>query len=274
MSVTIKNVFKWSKIIIIIYCIIGIALFYLQDKILFHPERLSLDYQFQFPNSFKEIFIPVNKKDTIHLVQFFPDKTIDTLKSKGVVLFFHGTKGNVKDCAERVSLYTKNGYEVWMPDYPGFGKSVGLLNEKQLYEEGFQIMRLAENKFTKDEIIVQGEEFGAAIAANIAGFSELKHLILESPYKSVPDVMTTYLPIYPWSSMCHFKMPTVQFLEDVKCPVTVLTSDKSNVDLKQFLKKNDKFILVQENAETALSKTQLYEETLLSVLKDSISPLN
>ncbi len=274
MSVNVKKLFKWSKIIIIIYCLIGTALYYLQDKILFHPKTLSLDYQFKFPESFKEIYIPISKNDTIHLVQFFPTKTTDTIKSKGVVILFHGSKGNVQDCAERASLYTQNGYEVWMPDYPGFGKSVGLLNEKKLYEQAFQIMRLAKNKFTEEKIILQGVEFGAAIAANTAGFSNIKHLILESPYKSVPDVMTNYLPIYPWTSMCHFKMPTIQFLDDVKCPVTILSSDRSVMELKEFLKTQDRVVLVQENPETELIKSGLYNETIISLLKGSTSLLN
>ncbi len=269
-----KKIFKWTKFIIIIYSLIGITLFYLQDKILLHPKSLPLDYKFKFSNSFKELFIPVNKTDTIHLVQFFSEKAEDTSKSKGVILFFHGTKGNVQDCAERVDLFVKKGYEVWIPDYPGFGKSVGLIEEKKLYEEAFQIMRLAEIKFPSNKIIIHGVGFGSAIAANLAGFSNVKHLILESPFTSIPDVMSTYLPMYPWSSMCHFKMPTLRFLEDVKCPVTILTSDNSFSESKNSLKKNDKIFIINDNDESELSKTKSYKEMMSIVLIDSTSLLN
>ena len=35
-----KRLFFWLKIIIIVYCGIGIVLYYLQEKFLFHPVRL------------------------------------------------------------------------------------------------------------------------------------------------------------------------------------------------------------------------------------------
>ena len=266
-----NKIFKWFKVAVICYCGIGILLYYLQDKILLHPNSVKPDYQYKFSTSFKELTLPINKKDTIHLVQFLPNQNSDASESKGLVLYFHGGNGNITHYSENVVQYTKNGFEVWMPDYPGFGKSVGELDEMKLYEEAYQVKRLAENKYKEEQIIILGTEFGAAIAANLAASSRVKHLILESPYVSIPNLLSTYLPIYPWSSMCHFKMPTSQFLQDVKCPVTVFAADNNALKLKPFLKKNDRVVIVKESSELELSKTKAYNDIVLSVLKDSTS---
>ena len=92
-----------------------------------HPKRLPPDYKFQFNFPFKEINIPFNKKDNLNLVQFFPDQV-----SKGVVLYFHGNRENINRYAKYAANFTKHGYEVWMTDYPGFGKTTGINRRKCL----------------------------------------------------------------------------------------------------------------------------------------------
>ena len=126
-----KIIFRWLKVIIILYCAIGITLYYLQEKFLFHPEELSAAYVYHFDVPFEEINIPFNKTDTINMVKFFPKDTV----RRGVVLYFHGNKQNIERYAKFAVNFTSLGYEVWMEDYPGFGKSVGDRTEKKLYEE-------------------------------------------------------------------------------------------------------------------------------------------
>jgi len=79
---------KLVKIVVLVYCSAGIALYYLQGKLLFRPVPLPPDYQFKFNIPFKEVNIPLNSKDNLSLVQFFPQDSI----RKGVVLYFHGNR--------------------------------------------------------------------------------------------------------------------------------------------------------------------------------------
>ena len=61
---------KLLKIFVIIYCSAGIALYYLQEKLMFHPQPLAPDYQFKFNVPFKEVNIPLNSKDNLNIVRF------------------------------------------------------------------------------------------------------------------------------------------------------------------------------------------------------------
>ena len=67
-----KIFFRWLKLVIIIYCAIGIAFYYLQDYILFHPEPFSKNAKYNFTDSYKEVNIPYDKETTLNIVQFIP----------------------------------------------------------------------------------------------------------------------------------------------------------------------------------------------------------
>ena len=60
-----KKIFRWIKIIVLLYAIIGIGLYYLQEKFLFHPVALPRDYKYQFDVPFKETELALNKTDMI-----------------------------------------------------------------------------------------------------------------------------------------------------------------------------------------------------------------
>ena len=212
-----KKILRWTKIFVLFYCIVGIALYYLQDYFLFHPTVLPRNYQYHFNVPFSEVEIPFNKTDTLNMVKFTP---VDSVR-KGVVIYFHGNRENINRFAKFSTNFTKLGYEVWMADYPGYGKSVGNRTEKILYQQSIQLYKMASSKYAKDSIVIYGKSFGTGIAAYLAAEYDCKQLILETPYYSIPDLLGAYTLIYPIQRMSKYKIPTYQYLEDIKVPITI-----------------------------------------------------
>ena len=103
-----------------------------------------------------------------------------------------GNKENVERYARFVPLFTRKGYEVWMPDYPGFGKSRGERNEKKLYSQAWQVYRLVNSAYHSDSIILYGKSFGTGLATYIASGNHCRELILETPYYSIPALFGHY----------------------------------------------------------------------------------
>jgi uncharacterized protein len=265
-----QKIFRWGKIIIILYCAIGIALFYLQEFFLFHPEKLTKDYVRQFDMPFQEINIPFNEKDTMNLVKFFPK---DSLK-RGVVLYYHGNKQNIDRYAKFVTGFTKHGFEVWMEDYPGFGKSTGTITEKKLYEQALVVQKMAGSKYGTDSIILYGKSLGTGIAAYVASQTRARQLILETPYYSIPDLFSTYAPVYPTQRMSTYKIPTFEYLEKVNYPITIFHGTNDGVipyscaaKLKNILKPTDEFVIIKDGTHHNLSTFNLYKNKLDSVLQ-------
>ena len=43
---TAQKIIRWTKVMIILYCSVGIALYYLQEKLMFHPDVVSAEQVF------------------------------------------------------------------------------------------------------------------------------------------------------------------------------------------------------------------------------------
>jgi alpha-beta hydrolase superfamily lysophospholipase len=264
-----KKIYRWLKIIVLLYCLIGIALFYLQERFLFHPEKLSNAYVYHFNVPFEEVNIPFNNSDTINMIKFFP---VDSVR-RGVVLYFHGNRQNVERYAKFAGNFTKHGYEVWMEDYPGFGKSTGERTEKKLFEQALQVQKMAASKYHSDSIIVYGKSFGTGIASYLASETNNKRLILETPYYSIPSLFSCYAPIYPTGKMSNYKIPANEFLADVKFPITIFHGNDDAVipyrnaaRLKPVLKSTDEFVTIDKGTHHNLNDFPLFQHKLDSLL--------
>ncbi len=273
LNITIKRkrrIIRWVKIILLLYAGIGIALYYLQEKFLFHPVPLKADYIYHFDMPFQEINIPFNKNDTLNVVKFFSTTPL----RKGVVLYFHGNKGNINRYAKFARNFTKHGYEVWMEDYPGFGKSVGDRTEKKLYEQAMQIYFLAKNFYNADSIIIYGKSFGTGIAAYLASEGVNKMLILETPYYSIPSLFSCYASIYPTTLMANYKIPTYQYLQRIQSPIVIFHGTDDGVipyrcakKLQTYLKDADQFITIPHGTHNNLNDFDIMKVKLDSLLE-------
>ncbi|MES2850811.1 MAG: alpha/beta fold hydrolase [Bacteroidota bacterium] len=265
-----KILFRWIKVIVLLYSVIGITLFYLQDKFLFHPTAIDRSIPWKFDMPFEEMDLAMNETDTVNLVKFFPKDSA----RKGVVLYFHGNRGNIARYVRFVNNFTKHGYEVWIEDYPGFGKSVGERNEKLLYEEAVQVYKLALSKYQADSIIIYGKSLGTGIAAYTAAAGNAKRLILETPYYSIPSLFNCYAPIYPNQRMANYKIPANEYLQGIKYPITIFHGTDDGVipyrnakRLKEVLKTTDEFVTIEGGTHRNLNSYPLFKQKLDSLLQ-------
>ena len=265
-----KPVFRSIKIAVAIYCLIGIAFYYLQEKILFHPVALSQSSVFKFNEPFKEFNIDLDASAHFNIIAF----TVPDSLKKGVVLYFHGNKENVNHYAKFAKNFTKNGYEVWMPDYPKFGKSTGELTEAILYEEALQTYKRARVEYANTKIIIYGESIGTGIAAQLANVRDCKQLILETPYFSIASMINHYTWILPLNRLLKFKLPTNEYLSKVIAPITIFHGSNDGLiplsnalKLRSSLKKTDEFVVIEKGTHHNLNEFALMQTKLDSLLK-------
>jgi hypothetical protein len=79
-----RRIKKWAIIIAVIYVAIGVAFYFLQDRILFHPVSLKRNHNYDFKEPHKDLSIAINSEDTLNLVQF---QSTDTI-TRGIVPIF------------------------------------------------------------------------------------------------------------------------------------------------------------------------------------------
>lgn len=247
---------RYVKLFLLLYSIIGLAIYYLQDKILLHPTEVPSSYQYKFDQPSKELMIPYRKDVNMSIVQFTVPDT-----PKGVVLYFHGNRDNIERYAAQAKLFTSQGYECWMMDYPGFGKSSGKFSEQEVYDWALTFYKLARAKYSRDSIVIYGRSLGTGVASQLAAVRDCKKLILETPFYDIPSLVGHYAPIYPVNRMIKYKFPVHEYLQQVTAPVLILHGDSdwttplSKADkLKKHLKAGDEFVLIEGGSHNDLAE--------------------
>lgn len=262
--------FFYIKIALLVYALIGSLLFIFQDRLLFHSEAIDQDSSYQFNQAFQESVIPLDATTKFHVVHF----TVPDSIKKGVVLYFHGNRKNIGHYAHFAKNFTRNNFEVWMIDYPGFGKSIGALTEENLYEGALQLYMLAKIRFKPSEIIVYGKSIGTGIATQLASVRDCKHLILETPYYSMESLLGRYLFMYPLNKLMHFKFPSNEYMQKVTAPITIFHGTDDGViaysnaaRLTKHLKKGDEFVTIQEGTHVNLNSFQMMQDKINTILR-------
>ena len=83
------------------YVILCGYLFFIQERIIFFPEKLDQNHTFSFPQPFEEIFIRSFDDTLLHGLLF-------TVKeAKGLVFYLHGNAGSVDSWGNVNEIYRK-----------------------------------------------------------------------------------------------------------------------------------------------------------------------
>ncbi len=145
---------------------------------------------------------------------------------RGTVLFFHGNAGNISHRLDSIAFWHKQGFEVLIFDYRGYGRSSGTPSEAGTYQDGQALWDylLNERHADPEQIVLFGRSLGAAIAARIAYENAPRALILESVFSSVRDMGRRYYPWLPvrWITRLHYD--TAALASQIDCPILVIHS--------------------------------------------------
>lgn len=210
--------------ILVIYLVVSILLYYLQDFLLFKPEKLPQDFQFAYERQqTKEYNLKTRDGAVINGLRFFPEG-----ESKGVVLYLKGNSKSIKGWGKFAVDFTRHGYNVLMIDYRGFGKSTGKRSQKAMKRDLQKVYNRLKDKVSEENIILYGRSLGSGFAAKLASMNNPKLLILDAPYYSLTKVTARYAPFMPLSLLMKYPLPTYKWLKYVQCPIHIIhgTNDK------------------------------------------------
>jgi uncharacterized protein len=269
MTISRKALWRWVWGSAIMYILVGAALYFTQELFLFHGKKLPADHVFVFDTPFKEYNITRPDGSNLNLVRFLPADSIP----EGVVIYYHGNMRNIERYAPHTQLFTAAGYEVWMMDYAGFGKSTGRRTEAGMYADADTVYRLAAQQISADSIIIYGKSIGTGVAAHIAARRPCRRLMLETPYYSIASMASGWFFMYPTGWLVKYKFPTCDNLPLVKAPITIFHGTRDGVidyknacRLKKLLKPNDEFVTIPKATHNNIPDYQLYHDKVDSLL--------
>lgn len=208
-----------------IYIAISVVLYYLQEYMLFKPEKLPKDFEFYYENQeCEEYFMETRDGATINGVLFKAKEN-----PRGVVLYLKGNSKSIKGWGKFAVDFTRHNFNVFMVDYRGFGKSTGRRSQKALKRDLQLVYNKIKELVAEKYIILYGRSLGSGFATKLASMNNPRMLILDAPYYSMTKVTARYMPFMPLSILLRYPLPTYKWLKYVLCPIHIIHGTNDNL---------------------------------------------
>ena len=147
-------------------------------------------------------------------------------EERAVLLFFHGNAGNISHRLDSLRMFNSLGLSVLMFDYRGYGLSSGRPTEQGTYEDAQAAWRhLVDIRgVSADRIILFGRSLGGAVATWLAVQQAPGALIIESTFRSVPELAADIYWFLPVRSLARIEYPVERLIGEVSTPVLIVHS--------------------------------------------------
>ncbi|RYZ82161.1 MAG: alpha/beta fold hydrolase [Proteobacteria bacterium] len=204
--------------IVILVCVVLAVLYFKQEIWMFHPQLTAPDYKYSTSLPSREITFDAAGL-RIHAL------LVEATQPQGNILYLHGNAGNLETWSHVAEqLATKLSWNVWVLDYPGFGKSSGRIeSERQLIEisEAFRKVSWEQDTTDTKKWVIFGRSLGSGMATWLASKNEVSALILETPYTRFSDVVKR---VAPWAPhfILRYRLPTIEWFPEVRAPIIIL----------------------------------------------------
>jgi len=259
-----------AAVLAILYVIVCILAYQFQEKIVFFPQKLDRNHTFRFRNPYQEMFIVMTDGVKLHGLLF------NAKQSKGLIFYLHGNAGSLQSWGEVAPVYLNSGFDVFMLDYRGYGKSEGHIDgEDQLVKDVQKVYDELAARYNESSVIVLGYSLGSGLAAKIAAANAPRKLILQAPYYNLTDIMRHATPFLP-TFLLRYKMNTNEALPACKMPLVIFHGDHDEVipytqalKLQLLFKPGDTLITLRGMGHNGMTDDDTYKKAIAAILADA-----
>jgi esterase/lipase len=204
----------------------------------------------------------------------------NSISQNKCILFFHGNAGNISFRMNYIEKFSELGFSLLFFDYPGFGLSTGISNEKICIKcsEKFYKFLINEKKFLNKDIIFYGESIGGSIASSLANICNIKYLIIQSTFTDIKEIIKNIVS-YNLSIMNNIGFETLENLKlrnklnklDKKMKTMIIHSnDDELIDIKHanFLSEYADKLYICSGSHSNLNIDSDFIFNLLSFIKE------
>jgi alpha-beta hydrolase superfamily lysophospholipase len=262
-----KILFGLVAVSLLLYAALCAGLYFRQERLLFYPTVLPPAFRFHFVGPFEERWITAADGKRLHGLLF------KVPHAKGVIFYLHGNGGALDSWGEVAPTYTALGYDVFMLDYRGYGKSEGTISSQAQFlgdvEAAYQPLA---QQYGEGRTVILGHSIGTGPAAWLAARHQPKLLILQAPYYSMTDLVRRLYPFVP-GFVLRYPLPTNEVIGQVKAPVVLfhgrqdaVISYESSVKLQQLLGANGQLVILEGVGHSSLTDNAVYRQKLAELL--------
>jgi pimeloyl-ACP methyl ester carboxylesterase len=253
-----------------VYVAVCVLLYFQQERLLFFPTKLPASYRFRFPGRFEERWIAATDGTRLHGLLFPAEAT----SSKGLIFYLHGNAGALDSWGDVATTYTRLGYDVFLLDYRGYGKSEGRISSQQhLLTDAETAYRELLTGYAEDKVVLLGYSLGTGVAAWVAAQHRPRLLVLQAPYLSMRAMARQH---YPWvpGLVVRYPLETNKVLPRITSPIVIFHGDQDEIidyqttlKLKALLKPQDQFITLPGVGHNGMTEDPQYQAYIRRILQ-------
>lgn len=264
-----RLLFRTITVLVIFYVLLCTTLYFFQERLIFFPEKLERNFSYSFTSPFEEYWIKTIDSKRLNGLLFKTDK------SKGLIFYLHGNAGSLRTWGDVAKRYTSLGYDVFLLDYRGYGKSEGqIYSEQQLFKDVQIAYDNLKHRYAENRIVVLGYSIGTGIASHLAATNHPRLLILQAPYYNLTAMMQQKYPLVP-PFLLKYKFQTNQHLTFCNMPVAIFHGNQDEVigysaslQLKKEMKAGDTLITLAGQGHNGITDNPDYIAALKMILQE------
>ena len=149
--------------------------------------------------------------------------------ARGLVFYLHGNGGNAASWFVNADFYRQAGFDLFMLDYRGYGRSSGAIaSEAQLMDDVRAAWRQLGPQYAGRPSVVFGRSLGTGLAAQLAVEVQPALTVLVSPYRSMQALSAEQYPWVPgW--VLRYPLRTDAVLPRVGSPIFLVHGEEDTL---------------------------------------------
>ncbi len=147
------------------------------------------------------------------------------------IVYFHNNRETAPARAALARALHVAGLGVLLVEYRGYGDSrAAAPTEQGLYDDAeCALDMLARAGTGADRVVLWGTSLGTGVAAEMARRGKGARLVLETPYTSLPDLVTDVIPLVPAGLLLPDLFDTLSKADGIRVPTLVIHGDADEI---------------------------------------------
>ncbi|MBD3246678.1 MAG: alpha/beta fold hydrolase [Candidatus Omnitrophica bacterium] len=220
-----KIVLITAAVIVALGAALKIVAMIIEQNSLYRPSRAVSAEPGSVGISYEAVSFTTSDGETLH-GWFVPASGVGI-----TVLYCHGNAGSIGDRLHRVRFFHQAGMNLFLFDYRGYGESAGVPSESGLYADAVAAydVLVSRRDINPRRIIAYGRSLGGPVAAELARRRNVRALILESSFVSVPLRAQRRFPLLPMKLLLSQHYDAASKLRGIRIPKLIVHGKQDEV---------------------------------------------
>ena len=213
-------------VLIVVIAYFAICAFYyiFQERFIFVPwGKKRGNAPILLGSEFTEYFLDGGDNGHIHAIH------IKVRNPRGIILYFHGNTGSIHRWGAIAEELTSFGFDIFLPDYRGYGKSRGKRSEETLYSDAMLCYKKVQELYPDHKICIYGRSLGTAMASWLAARTTPAAIVLETPFNNMIEVAIWHSKIIPVKFFLRYTFRNDLNLAMAKSPILIAHGTKDKI---------------------------------------------